>query len=464
MSTDAERTVYIVGAGPVGALMAIYLARKGHAVSLIERRPDMRRVDISAGRSINLALTARGLRALADVGLRNDVMKICIPMRGRMIHAEDGTTQLQPYGQTEEDVIYAVSRAKLNMLLLDKAQEQDNVTMRFNCRCTGYDGNLSLLRVQDEETGASEDIKADIVLGADGASSAIRKCMGEEAQDFQCDQSFLDYGYKELEIPPAEDGGFRLEKNALHIWPRKKFMMIAIPNTQGSFTATLFYPNEGKESFASLKGDDDVLAFFTRYFADAMPHMPCLLKDFNENPTGRLSTVKCAPWSYGGNVMLMGDAAHAIVPFFAQGMNSGFEDCAIFDDMIDAAGGNIAQAIEEFSNSRKKDTDAIADMAVENFIEMRDSVTDERFLLKKKVGFALEKRWPNMFVPRYAMVVFRPDIPYAVARKRGAVQDELLERLCAGIDTPDKVDWQMAERLVNEMLPPLSKRETREKI
>ncbi|MBI1216108.1 MAG: kynurenine 3-monooxygenase [Alphaproteobacteria bacterium] len=450
--SSTGRKIHVLGAGLVGPLMAVYLARKGFQVELIERRPDMRKTDIAAGRSINLALTARGIRALKGVRLAEEVMKIAIPMKGRMVHDREGHTQLQPYGQKPEEVIYAVSRGLLNMLLLDAAEKCDGLNITFNRRCAGYDEKTGALTLQDEGTGAQETVETNVVIGADGAWSALRKSMMGAVENFSYAQDFLDYGYKELVIPSAADGGFLMEKHALHIWPHKSFMMIALPNTDGSFTVTLFYPYKGENSFEKLTMEAEVTAFFSEYFPDALPLMPGLTQDFFANPTGALVTVKCRPWHIGGKALLLGDAAHAIVPFFAQGMNSGFEDCAILNAMIEGDNPDWQAVFEKFSAARKPDTDAIADMAVENFTEMRDSVTDPRFLLKKKVGFEIERRWPEKFIPRYSMVIFHDEIPYAEARRRGALQAKLLEKLCADIDSPDDVDWRQAEKLVGEML------------
>jgi kynurenine 3-monooxygenase len=444
----AGTPVHIVGAGLVGPLLAVYLARKGFSVELHERRPDMRRTKISAGRSINLALTARGLKALEEVGLRDEVMKIAIPMRGRMVHDTGGGQNLQPYGQAAHEVIYAASRGLLNMMLLDAAERQGNVRIHFNRRCTAYDIDAGRLAFADEEGKAAEEVAAETVIGADGAWSAVRKAMLSRVENFNYSQSFLEYGYKELVIPPKEDGSFRLDPHALHIWPRKSFMMIALPNTEGSFTVTLFYPQEG---FAQLRSAAEVESFFRREFPDALPHMPALTDDFFANPTGALVTIKCAPWHADGRALLIGDAAHAIVPFFAQGMNSGFEDCAVLNSLIDSAAPGWEGVFRRFTALRKPNADAIADMAVENFIEMRDSVTDPHFLLKKQVGFALEKRWPGRFIPRYSMVIFHPEIPYAEAQRRGAAQDRVLEALCANISAPEQVDWDAAEKLLAQI-------------
>ncbi len=420
-------TVHVVGGGLVGPLMAVYLAQKGFDVELYERRPDMRRVDVPAGRSINLAVTARGLKALQEVGLRDAVMKISIPMKGRMIHDAEGKTSFLAYGQKEDEVIYAASRELLNKVLLEAAGACKNVKMTFGKTFTTDD----LGKIKEP------------VIAADGAWSVVRKHMLENVRNFDYAQSFQTYGYKELHIPPDERGGFRMEKNALHIWPRNQYMLIALPNTDGSFTVTLFYPYDG---FEKLKTPEDVLAFFKRDFPDAAPLMPALAEDFFANPTGALVTVKCAPWN-DGNRVLIGDAAHAIVPFFAQGMNSGFEDCALLNSLIGEK-PDWAKVFDDFSLKRKADADAIADMAVENFHEMRAGVTDPKFALKKQVGFALEQRWPEKFIPRYSMVIFHPEIPYAEAKRRGSAQGEILEKLCANINAPEELDWKEAERLL----------------
>jgi len=451
MTTEKD-TVHVIGGGLVGPLTAIYLARRGFNVKLYERRGDMRRSDVDAGRSINLALTARGLRALEKVGLREEIMKITIPMTGRMVHDREGKTELQPYGQKEDEVIYAASRGLLNMMLLDAAESYGNITIFFHQRCLDCDVKTGTASFEDINSGAKTEISGSPVIAADGAWSAVRKSMLENIPNYNYAQSFLEYGYKELEIPPAENGGFQMEKNALHIWPRKAYMLIALPNTDGSFTCTLFYPYKGDSSFEHLKTPEDVTAFFKRDFADALERMPTLTEDFFENPTGALATIKCSPWHDGGKFCLIGDAAHAIVPFFAQGMNSGFEDCAVLDDILEAAGDtpDWADIFAKLEAARKPNTDAIADMAVENFFEMRDHVTDPHFLLKKEVGFALEKRYPDKFIPRYSMVIFHPEIPYAEARRRSIAQDALLEELCSGIQSAEHIDWNKADALMRE--------------
>ena len=421
-------TVHIIGGGLVGPLMAVYLAKKGFSVEMYERRPDMRRTDVPAGRSINLALTSRGWRALEEIGLKDKVMEIAIPMKGRMVHDLEGKLSFFAYGQKDEEVIYAVSRGLLNKVLLEEADSHDSVNITFN---------------KVFSAGELAGLKAEAVIAADGAWSVVRKNMLETVQNFDYSQSFQEYGYKELHIPPGAGGAFQMEKHALHIWPRKSHMMIALPNTDGSFTMTLFYPYAG---FDALKTKEDVLAFFKKDFPDAVPLMPTLAEDFFANPTGALVTVKCAPWN-SGNAVLMGDAAHAIVPFFAQGMNSGFEDCAVLNSLVTSK-SDWPTVFAEFSRLRKPNADAIADMAVENFFEMRDGVTNPKFALKKQVGFELEKRWPQKFIPRYSMVIFHPEITYAEAKRRGEIQDKILDELCANINTAAELDWKKAERLL----------------
>jgi kynurenine 3-monooxygenase len=445
-------TIHVVGGGLVGSLVTIFVARKGFKVALHERRPDMRRVDIPAGRSINLAVTARGLKALEDVGLRDKILALSVPMRGRMLHDTHGKTSFVPYGQKASEVINSVSRGSLNKVLLEKAGSYENVEIAFNHRCQAYDQDASTLTFVNDETARSETVSAKVILGADGAWSVIRKTMLENLKDFNYSQEFLEHGYKELIIPPAPDGEFRMEKNALHIWPRKSFMLIALPNLDGSFTCTLFFPHQGEESFAALQTEGDVQAFFTRVFPDAVPVMPTLARDFFSNPTGSMVTVKCKPWHVEGRVLLLGDAAHAIVPFFGQGMNCGFEDCSALGELMDRDDSlNWNDLFKELEFRRKPNADAIADMALENFIEMRDTVADPKFQLKKQIGFELERRYPNQFIPRYAMVVFHPEIPYAHARQRSEIQDKILEELCTGISSLEQINWGKADQLIRRL-------------
>lgn len=444
----SKEKIHLVGGGLVGALTAIYLAQRGFHVALHERRPDMRKNVISAGRSINLAVTSRGLKALQEVGLKQDVLKMAVPMKGRMLHDIEGNTTLVPYGQTQEEVINSVSRGDLNKLLLTKAESYPGVEIFFNRRCTSYEQESGKLVFQDENASKQDIVHAAVVIGTDGSGSVIRGAVQQFHRDFQYSEDVCAHGYKELEIPPAPGGGFLMEKQALHVWPRKNFMLIALPNMDGSFTVTFFFPHKGSESFESLNDAKKVEAFFKTNFADAMQLMPSLAKDFFENPTGSMITVKCRPWHIEGKAMLMGDAAHAIVPFFGQGMNCGFEDASALGELLDRGETDWGRIFSQLEAIRKPSGDAIADMALENFIEMRDTVADPKFQLKKQIGFELEKRYPGRFIPRYAMVVFHPEISYAEARRRSFIQETVLDALATGTTSTDAVDWHKAEKLV----------------
>lgn len=451
-----ERHVTVVGAGLAGSLLAIYLAQKEFEVEVYERRPDMRLTDISAGRSINLALSTRGIHALEEVGLKEKIMQIAIPMKGRMMHAPDGELSFHRYGKDDTEVINSVSRGDLNRHLMDAA-EAHGVRIRFEMKCTGLDFKTGSLALQNERTGEARPLQTSPVIATDGSASAIRTDMLKVGR-CNFSQDYLEHGYKELTIPPGTNGAFQLEKNALHIWPRKRYMLIALPNLDGSFTCTLFFPFEGDPSFATLQTERDVLTFFETQFPDALPLMPTLLEDYFSNPTGSLVTIKCQPWHTDGQACLLGDAAHAIVPFFGQGMNCAFEDCTVFNECLDQHEGNWNTTFKAFETHRKKHTDAIAEMALENYFEMRDHVANPKFLLKKELEFALEERFAERFIPRYSMVSFHR-IPYAVARARGAIQEDILTQLAADIEQLEEVDWRFAERLVREKLEPVEETE-----
>jgi len=443
---SAANHVTLIGAGLAGSLLSIYLARRGFRVEIYERRPDMRKTKISAGRSINLALSVRGIHALKDVGLYEDIMSIAIPMKGRMIHALDGKLMFQQYGRLEHEVIHATSRAQLNMCLMDAAEKHGGVNVHFNQTCTGMNLKTGEVQLHNELSGADTVIPCDTVIGTDGSASAIRMEMLKTGR-FNFSQQYLEHGYKELAIPAGANGEFLLERNALHIWPRRTYMLIALPNIDGSFTCTFFFPFEGEESFASLNTEREVLRFFEKQFPDALSLMPTLLEDFFSNPTGAMVTIKCNPWSVEDKVALLGDAAHAIVPFFGQGMNCAFEDCTYVDACIEKHGSDWKKVFEEYEELRKINTDAIADLALENFIEMRDHTADPRFLLKKKVEHALEEKYPEAFIPKYSMVSFHR-LAYSVALAKGKAQDKILSELCESITSVEELDWGKAERLI----------------
>lgn len=417
--------ITLIGGGLSGSLLAIYLAKKGFEVNLYERRPDMRSNRISAGRSINLALSARGIRALDKVGLTEEILKEAIPMYGRMMHPLNGELNFQPYGR-DGQAIYSVSRGLLNIRLLELADEYPNINLFFNHKCIDVDLD-SAKAVFTDEQGSEVVVEGSRVIGTDGAFAATRDKM-QHTDRFDYSQSYLAHGYKELLIPPTADGGFRMDKNSLHIWPRGHYMMIALPNPNGDFTCTLFFPFEGEESFASLKTEEEVMNFFNLRFPDAVPMMPTLLEDYFGNPTSSLVTVKCYPWVRDDKVAMLGDACHAIVPFFGQGMNCAFEDCVVMDECIEQNPGDWAKIFDNYQKLRKPNADAIADLAVQNFVEMRDRVGDEAFLHRKKIEHDLCELYPQAFQSQYELVTFG-HTPYVEALARGEVNDRILRQL-----------------------------------
>ena len=447
------RRISIVGAGLGGTLTAIFLARRGLEVTLYERRPDLRRVPQPAGRSINLALANRGLKPLRLAGLEPKVRKLLTVMRGRMIHPLQGPLDLQPYGQRAHEVIYSVSRPGLNALLLDAA-EADGVKLRFEMRCTGIDLGGIRLEFVNEVDGRQEFVPLTPCIGADGAGSVLRKAL-ETQPGHAASEELLSHGYKELSILASGLGSHRMETNARHIWPRGGYMLIALTNHDGTFNVTLFLPQEGEPSFASLATPGAIRDFFAREFPDAAGMIHDLEHAFLANPTGMLGTVRCSPWHLDGRALLIGDAAHAIVPFHGQGMNCAFEDCLELDRCYEERGGDWARTFALFYERRKPNADAIADMALENYVEMRDSVRDPGFLLRQRVAFELERRFPERFSPRYSLVMFRDDVPYAEAQRRGRIQAEILRALTAGIDDGAAVDYDRAGRLITTRLEPL---------
>jgi kynurenine 3-monooxygenase len=450
VSVATERTVNIVGAGLAGALLALLLARRGLSVVLSERRPDPRQAAPERGRSINLALAARGMRALEQAGVMDHVRPLLIPMRGRMVHERTGAAALQPYGQRAEEVIWSVGRADLNRVLIDSAASHDGVSVRFNQLCLGADVQAQRLQFRDLSNAHKYHLPLTPTIASDGAGSAVRGSLAA-ASVVSVREEWLDHDYKELTIPAAAAAA--LERQALHIWPRGGFMLIALPNTDGSFTATLFLARHGPQSFAALDTPQAVTGFFGREFADAVPLLPDLAAQFAAHPQGQLGTVHATPWHTGGELLLLGDAAHAIVPFHGQGMNAAFEDCTVLDALL--CRDPVWQTrFAEFERVRRPNTAAIAQMALENYIEMRDAVLDARFVRRKAIAMGLERRFPDRFIPRYSMVMFHPEIPYAEALRRGALQAQLLEELDTGADaSPDPA---LAEKLVTERLSPLA--------
>lgn len=415
------RSVTILGAGLVGSLLAIILKKKGFDVTIYERRPDMRKATIGAGRSINLAMSVRGWNALELAGLKEEMEQIAIPMYGRYLHQADGTAAFQQYGKNNE-AIYSVSRGELNKKLMTLA-EQHGATIYFEHRCNRVDVAENILYLETLD-GEEKTVKADLLFGADGAFSALRNSYSHMDR-VNAAHHYLEHGYKELSIPPDASGKMQIEKNALHIWPRRNFMMIALPNTDNTFTCTLFFPFEGDPSFEKLKTEEEVMAFFKEHFPDAVPMMPTLLEDFFNNPTSSLITTHIQPWHYKDKSALIGDAAHAIVPFYGQGMNAGFEDCTILSRLIDKYGDDWATILKEYDKSRKPNGDAVAQLALLNFVEMRDKVADPSFLERKKIEKELGKLYPEKFISVYEMVSFS-HTPYKTALSCIHAQDELL--------------------------------------
>ena len=425
----------LIGSGLAGGLLGAYLGRRGYDVDLYERRADPREGNIVGGRSINLALSTRGIHALEQLGIADKVLQHAIPMRGRMIHDKSGSLHFAPYDVDPNKHINSIGRAALNTTVIEAAQRYPNVRVHFNHRCTEVDLDSATAKLVDSsvEAGVSPadagnriiEAHADAVIGVDGAFSAVRQSMQKKLEKFEYDESYLAHGYKELTIPPGPGGSWRMEKEALHIWPRKSFMMIALPNPDGSFTCTLFWEFEGPRSFATTKTDDEVCDFFREEFPDAVPLMPTLLDDFRQNPTGSLVTIRCAPWYYKDKVALVGDAAHAVVPFYGQGMNAAFEDCVVLDECLGKFPDNRERAFAEYFVRRKENADALADLAVENFIEMRDKTASRTFRAKKKLDHVLEGLLPGVYLPLYAMVTFTR-MPYATAAKRARFQDAIV--------------------------------------
>src|SRR6059058_5792834 len=414
----------LIGSGLAGGLLAAYLGRRSYEVDLYERRADPREGNIVGGRSINLALSTRGIYALEQLGIADEVLRHAIPMRGRMIHDKSGALHFSPYDRDPNKCINSIGRGALNTVTIEAAQRYPNVRVHFNHQCTDVD--LDAPAAQLVQHGSNEKIVArgDAIIGVDGAYSAVRRAM-QRLDCFDYSQTYLAHGYKELTIPPAADGSWQLEKNALHIWPRKSFMMIALPNPDGSFTCTLFWEFEGSRSFATTKTDADVCRFFDEEFPDAFPLMPTLLEDFRENPTGSLVTIRCAPWFYYDKVCLLGDAAHAVVPFYGQGMNAAFEDCVVLDECLGKFPDDREHAFAEYFSRRKENADALADLAIGNFIEMRDKTASKSFRAKKKLDHLLEAALPGIYLPLYTMVTFTR-IPYAQAARRAGLQDRIV--------------------------------------
>lgn len=434
---EEQKNIVVAGAGLVGSMWACYLAQRGHKVQIFERRGDMRKENVDAGKSINLALSTRGWRALEKIGMKETLEQIAIPMKGRMIHQTDGTTDFQPYG-TKEQAIYSISRGDLNIALMNKADENENISFTFNEKTKGVDLKKNIVYFKNTQTGNESTLSPDLIFGTDGAFSAVRGAL-QKTNMFNYSQQYLEHGYKELSIPPTSDGKHRIEKNALHIWPRKSFMLIALPNLDGSFTVTLFLRFKGGDSFENLDTDEKITKFFRLHFPTALEHMPNLIQDFHDNPSASLVTVRCNPWHYK-NVCLLGDAAHAIVPFYGQGMNAGFEDCFVLDEIIDRHKlGTWDDVFEEYTRDHAKNGLAIAELALRNFIEMRDATADDKFLLRKKLERFLMEKFPGRYLSQYQMVTFT-NTAYSTALKQGDIQTAYAESLVEKY--PNPAGWE----------------------
>ncbi len=448
-----KKNITIIGAGLVGSLLSIYLKRRGYQVKIYERRDDMRKLDMSAGRSINLALSDRGLLALEKIGLAEDIKSICIPMYGRFIHNKDNSTVTQPYGINQQH-INSVSRATLNMKLMDLAEE-NGVDIYFNHKCETIDWEKNKITFETNNNQI-ETVYFDLLFGSDGAFAASRLTHQLQHSKFDYHQYYIDCGYKELTIPPTKNGDFAMEVNALHIWPRKDYMLIALPNLDKSFTCTLFFPMEGALSFSQLDTREKVENFFATNFADAIPLMPNYIDDFFNNPTSTLVTVKCFPWIREDKFALIGDAAHALVPFFGQGMNCGFEDCRILDELIDLHNDDWSTILEEFQTLRKPDADAIADMAISNFVEMRDKTGNAKFLLQKKIETNFQLKHPEKWTPAYSLVTFSPNVRYSEALSRGQKQEAIMQEIMQLDNIEEMWNSELVEQMISEKLAQLN--------
>jgi kynurenine 3-monooxygenase len=445
-SGQATKKISVLGAGLVGSLLSVSLAQKGYQVEVFEKRTDSRNAGYSQGRSINLALSHRGLKALEAIGFKDHIDSLAIPMKGRMMHDLEGQLTFQPYGK-EGQAIYSVSRGKLNEMLVDFA-EKHGVNIHFNHKCQQVDLPNATAMIETPE-GKLREVRSDILIGADGAFSALRNEM-MKTDRFNYSQFYLEHGYKELTIPPTAAGEFALEPNALHIWPRGQYMLIALPNLDKSFTCTLFFPFEGKSSFQSLKSPEQVMDFFQTTFSDAVPLMPTLIEDFFKNPTSSLITVRCYPWVRNEKNLILGDASHAIVPFYGQGMNAGFEDCRILGEMIDQYQGDWPLILQKFQQSRKPDADAISELALQNFIEMRDRVANPKFLIRKKIEARLHELYPEQWMPLYSMVTFS-DMRYSEAFAAGKKQEQIMNEIMSMPDIEEKWETLDLESIVNKM-------------
>lgn len=448
---DSSLHITLIGAGLAGCLMAIYLARRGFKVDIYEKRPDIRKKpEISSGRSINLTLAARGIQSLKEVGLYDKIMQLTVPLNGRIIHTIDGSQTFQSYGQKETDILYGLQRNDLSKILLDEVEKLESVQINFAQRCTGINFDKRELYLEDEITKQQVMVRFNVIIGTDGSSSALRAEM-LEMKGFNFSQSYLKHGYKEITIPPIYSSETSLERNALHVWPRGDCMINGFPNLDGSTTCVFFAPFQGENGFDQLKSEEQVINLFQNQFSDIFPFIPNVAEKFFSSRTGYLITIKCEPWHVENKALLLGDAAHAIVPFHGQGMNCAFEDCAYLDKCIAKYGTDWKAVFQEFEKKRKVNTDAIADLSLQNYVELREHTADKKFLLKKKVEEVLANKYSEHFIPRFSMVCFN-QIPYSIAQSRGEVQQSIIEELCEKINDVQDIEWKIANNLIKEKL------------
>ena len=427
---NKKEKILIVGAGLCGSLLALRMAQRGYQVEVYESRSDLRKSVISAGRSINLSLSDRGLKALRMAGLEKKARELCIPMKGRLMHDAASNTFESNYSGRQGECINSISRGNLNGLLLTEAEKYPNVNIHFNTKCLEIDIESKIARFQSFDSKEQFTVQADVIFGTDGAGSSLRKSYEKQFPAFKVSQEFLTHGYKELEIPADKNGGHLISKEHLHIWPRGDYMLIALPNMDGSFTVTLFLSySEGSYNFDNLITKEKIIEFFEKDFPDTLALIPDVLKEFENNPTGKLGTVKCYPWAYKGNTLLLGDSSHAIVPFYGQGMNASFEDVFVFDSVLNQFEGDWASVFSEFQKQRKIDADAIADLAIDNYYEMRDHVANPLFKEKRIVEMGLEKFFPTEYFSKYSLVTFNEHIGYHEAMTKGRAQDKVLLKM-----------------------------------
>ena len=448
---NKKEKILIVGAGLCGSMLALRMAQRGYQVVVYESRSDLRKSDISAGRSINLALSNRGLKALRMAGVEEKARELCIPMKGRLMHDVASNTFESNYSGRQGEFINSISRGDLNGLLLTEAEKYSNVKIHFNTRCLEIDIETKIASFQSIDSEKQFTVQADVIFGTDGAGSSLRKSYEKQFPEFSVTQDFLTHGYKELEIPADINGNHIISKEHLHIWPRGDYMLIALPNRDGSFTVTLFLSySEGEYNFDNLVSEKKIIEFFKKDFPDTLALIPDILKEFENNPTGKLGTIKCYPWSYKGNTLLLGDSSHAIVPFYGQGMNASFEDVYVFDTVLNQFEGDWSTVFSEFQKQRKIDTDAIADLAIDNYYEMRDHVANPLFKEKRIVEMNLEKYFPTEYFSKYSLVTFNEYIGYNEAMTKGRAQDKVLLKMAENPMYSSSL--QMSKELMNKIL------------